>query len=100
MIDKVDSPLDDIEREVSMLRKLAHATIVKLHDVYFEKVFVYMVLDLYKGGDMIEGMQTHWKLKGQIPIPTVQRVTKQMLEVSRGSIARTWSTGTSKATIT
>jgi myosin-light-chain kinase len=80
MIDKVDSPLEDIDREVQQLRKLAHPTVVKLHDVYYEKVFVYMVLDLYKGGDMIEGMQTHWKLKGQIPIPTVQRVTKQMLE--------------------
>merc|ERR1719359_1662498 len=29
---------------------------------------------------MIEGMQSHWKSKGQIPLPTVQKVSKQMLE--------------------
>jgi hypothetical protein len=80
MIDKVESPIEDIKREVAMLQKLEHPTVVKLWDVYFEKVFVYMVMELYKGGDMIEGMQAHWKTKGQIPVPIVQKVTKQMLE--------------------
>mmetsp|Transcript_28033 Transcript_28033/g.61208 ORF Transcript_28033/g.61208 Transcript_28033/m.61208 type:complete len:750 (-) Transcript_28033:137-2386(-) len=80
MIDKVESPLADIRREEEMLKKLAHPCVVKLHDVYYEKVFVYMVFDLYKGGDMIAGMQSHWQNKGQIIIPAVQRVGKQMLE--------------------
>lgn len=80
MIDKVESPVPDIQREVDMLRRLAHPTVVTLHDVFFESVFVYMVLDLLSGGDMIEGMQLHWQSKGQIPILAVQTILKQMVE--------------------
>jgi len=80
MIDKVESPLADIQREVDMLRKLAHPTVVTLHDVFYEKCFVCMVLDIYKGGDLIEGMQRHWETKGMIPPHKVKNITKQTVE--------------------
>merc|ERR1712194_455970 len=51
-----------------------------LHDVFYEKVFVCMVLEIYRGGDMIEGMQLHWKNKGMIAIPVVQNVSKMMVQ--------------------
>merc|ERR1719193_361848 len=78
MIDQVETPLDEIEREAEMLKYLAHPTVVKLHDVYYEKVFVCMVLDFYKGGDMIQGMMAHWKTKGMIPMSSVRILSKQM----------------------
>lgn len=80
MIDQVETPLAEIRQEAEMLFKLNHPCVVKLHDVYYEKVFVCMVMDIYRGGDMIEGMQLHWKTKGMLPIPVVQNVSKQMVD--------------------
>jgi len=80
MIDKVESPLDDIKREVEMLHRLAHPTVVRLVDVYFEKVFVCMVMDIFKGGDLIEGMQKHWEKKGMIPVDKVVHIFRRSVE--------------------
>mmetsp|Transcript_2664 Transcript_2664/g.8928 ORF Transcript_2664/g.8928 Transcript_2664/m.8928 type:complete len:784 (+) Transcript_2664:92-2443(+) len=80
MIDKVETPLAEIRQEAEMLQNLAHACVVKLHDVYYEKAFVCMVMEIYKGGDMIEGMQLHWKSLGMLPISVVANVSKQMIE--------------------
>jgi len=80
MVDQVETPIAAIKQEVYMLKKLAHPCVVKLHDVYYEKVFVCMVMDCLKGGDMIEGMQLHWKAKGMIPIKVCQNVSKMMFQ--------------------
>eukprot|EP00930_Biecheleria_cincta_P049505 TRINITY_DN346_c0_g2_i1.p1 TRINITY_DN346_c0_g2~~TRINITY_DN346_c0_g2_i1.p1 ORF type:complete len:772 (+),score=168.86 TRINITY_DN346_c0_g2_i1:43-2358(+) len=79
MIDKVETPLEDIKREAAMLEKMKHDNIVRLHDVYYEKVFVCMVMDIYRGGDMIEGMQAHWNSKGMIPTDKLKNILKQMV---------------------
>lgn len=79
MIDKVESSLEVIQREAAMLVELKHENVVRLHDVYYEKVFVCMVLDIYKGGDMTEGMQTHWNSKGAIPADVLKNILKQMV---------------------
>jgi serine/threonine protein kinase len=57
MIDKVETSLPKIKREVEMLEALAHPHNVKLHDVFYEKIFVCLVMDLFTGGTMIQGMQ-------------------------------------------
>lgn len=80
MVDQVETPLSEIKMEVEYLQNLMHPCIVKLHDVYYEKVFVCMVLDLCRGGDMIEGMQLHWKFKGMIPLLVVQNMSKMMFQ--------------------
>eukprot|EP00930_Biecheleria_cincta_P049506 TRINITY_DN346_c1_g1_i1.p1 TRINITY_DN346_c1_g1~~TRINITY_DN346_c1_g1_i1.p1 ORF type:complete len:819 (-),score=126.21 TRINITY_DN346_c1_g1_i1:65-2521(-) len=80
MIDMVETPLADIKREAEMLGRLHHPCVVKLHDVYYEKVFVCMVMDIIKGGDMIDGMQAHWEEKGMMPVHVLQNVSKQMVE--------------------
>lgn len=80
MIDQVETPLDEIKKEVEMLEVLKHPTMIALHEVFYEKVFVCMVLELYKGGDMIQGMMQHWKSKGMVPMGAVQHLTKQMWE--------------------
>jgi len=82
MIDQVETPLEEIKEEVGMMRRLAHPYVVRLHDVYYEKVFVCMVLDLCQGGDFIEGMQSHWKDKGVIPVPVVRRMARMMVEAA------------------
>jgi len=79
MIDKVETPLVGIKHEVKMLQDLKHSSIVVLHDVFYEKAFVCIVMTIYKGGDMIEGMQRHWKKHGMLPIPVVASLIKQMI---------------------
>mmetsp|Transcript_43828 Transcript_43828/g.101256 ORF Transcript_43828/g.101256 Transcript_43828/m.101256 type:complete len:763 (-) Transcript_43828:135-2423(-) len=80
LIDKVESTPEDIKRETEMQAKLDHPTIVKLHKVYHEKVFVCMVLDLFRGGDVIEGMQAYWAKYGMIPPQSSRHISRQMVE--------------------
>jgi len=78
MVDQVETPLPEIKREVEMLAKLDHPTVTKLVDTYFEKVFVCMVMDYYRGGDMMKGMSRHWVSKGMVAIPIVKLLARQM----------------------
>jgi len=41
---------------------------------------VYMVFSIYRGGDMVTGMQLHWSSKGDIPMVAVQNLTRQMFQ--------------------
>mmetsp|Transcript_54588 Transcript_54588/g.130231 ORF Transcript_54588/g.130231 Transcript_54588/m.130231 type:complete len:772 (+) Transcript_54588:71-2386(+) len=78
MIDKVETPVEEIKREAEMLERMAHPNVVKIHKVFYEKLFVCIVMDIYKGGDLIEGMQIHWKTKGKIPIMRMKHVGYQV----------------------
>lgn len=78
MIDKAETKTGDIEREVEMLERLSHPSVIKLHKVFWEKIFVCVVTDLYEGGDLIHGMQRHWETKGKIPPRTVAGISRQM----------------------
>lgn len=79
MVDKVETPLEAIQKESDMLFKLAHENVVKLHAVFNEKVFVCMVMSIYHGGDLIEGMQAHWQTKGMIPPQSNKHLVKQII---------------------
>merc|ERR1719203_115402 len=37
-------------------------------------------MELYKGGDMFDGMERHWEAKGAIPTPVVQNIAKMMVQ--------------------
>eukprot|EP00928_Gymnodinium_smaydae_P030565 TRINITY_DN22695_c0_g1_i1.p1 TRINITY_DN22695_c0_g1~~TRINITY_DN22695_c0_g1_i1.p1 ORF type:complete len:755 (-),score=174.66 TRINITY_DN22695_c0_g1_i1:255-2519(-) len=78
MVDKYETPVADIKREAEMLKRLEHPNVVKCHNVYFEKIFVCIVMDKYNGGDLIEGMQLHWNTKGKIPCQNVIHIVRQM----------------------
>lgn len=80
MIDQEETPLAEIEQEVNMLRRLAHPFIVKLHDVIYEEVFAFMVLDLHKGGDLVDGMDLHWKRKGMLAMSVVQHICRMLVQ--------------------
>jgi len=80
MIDKVESSLVEIQKEAEMLQLLNHQTIANLRDIFYEKVFVCMVMELYRGGDLIEGMQAHWKKHGPIPMAKARGLCKQLID--------------------
>jgi len=78
MIDKVETPVDAIKKEAATLQRLNHPNIVKIHDVFFERCFVCIVMDKYSGGDLVEGLQSHLKQRGQINCKDVHHVAQQM----------------------
>lgn len=80
MVDKVETPVQAIKEEADMLQALDHPNIVKFHQVIYERCFVCIVMDKYKGGDLVEGMQTHWKTKGKIPCHKCIHVSSQMAQ--------------------
>lgn len=80
MVDRVETPLKEIMREVAVLQQIDHPCIMKFRDVYFERCFVCIVTDLYTGGDLINGMQSHWDSKGTIPSEHIVGLCRQMIE--------------------
>jgi len=78
MIDKVETPVEETRKEAEMLQAMEHPNVVRIHKVFYEKLFVCIVMDIYKGGDLIEGMQLHWRTKGRIPAVKVKHLTQQM----------------------
>mmetsp|Transcript_123867 Transcript_123867/g.231814 ORF Transcript_123867/g.231814 Transcript_123867/m.231814 type:complete len:774 (+) Transcript_123867:158-2479(+) len=78
MVDKVETPVDKIREEAEMLKKLDHTNVIKCLDVIFEKCFVCIVMDRMRGGDLIVGMQAHWKSKGKIPVLSTVHISYQM----------------------
>merc|ERR1719356_1980750 len=49
MVDKVETPVEQIKKEAAMLQSLNHPNIVKFHGVYYERCFVCIVMDKYGG---------------------------------------------------
>lgn len=77
MIDKVETPVKEIQKEAEILDKVRHPNVIEYIDVYYEKVFVCIVMAQYKGGDLIAGMQHHWDKKGRIPCESVKHIERQ-----------------------
>jgi serine/threonine protein kinase len=65
---------------VALLSELTHHRVVRLHDVFREATFEYMVMDKYNGGELGNGMMSYWKSVGMIPMRVIIRLTVQMLE--------------------
>jgi len=78
MVDKVETPVDKIKEEADFLRKMNHPNVIRCYDVIYEKCFVCIVMDRLKGGDLILGMQAHWKTTGRIPFAVSSRICSQM----------------------
>jgi len=78
MVDKVETPQIEIKKEVDMLMSLNHPNIVKFHQVFYERCFVCIVMDKFQGGDLVEGMQRHWKSRGKIRCHSVCHVCVQI----------------------
>eukprot|EP00443_Scrippsiella_acuminata_P044700 CAMPEP_0115240818 /NCGR_PEP_ID=MMETSP0270-20121206/38109_1 /TAXON_ID=71861 /ORGANISM="Scrippsiella trochoidea, Strain CCMP3099" /LENGTH=336 /DNA_ID=CAMNT_0002655817 /DNA_START=59 /DNA_END=1069 /DNA_ORIENTATION=- len=72
------SDLESIGREVTMLRELAHPTVAKLHGVYSSRCTVDLVFTIYRGGDLITGVELRYQSKRYISIATVQNLSWQM----------------------
>jgi len=78
VVQRAGTQLAEVEREVEALQVLEHPSTQKIFDVMYTEDAVYVVLELYKGGDMMHGMMRHWNSKGQIPMAGGRHLTQQM----------------------
>jgi len=74
MVDKVETPVKSIMKEAEMLRTLQHPNIVKFKDVFIERCFVCIVMEIYKGGDLVDGLQRG----GPFPSEKITHVAHQL----------------------
>lgn len=78
VVDKAGTPIGRIKKEASMLQSLDHPNIVAFHDVYYERSFVCIVMEKYNGGDLVVGLETHLKERGQMNCFHVVHVLQQI----------------------
>ncbi|CAK0823777.1 unnamed protein product [Prorocentrum cordatum] len=79
MVDRVETPAENIQREVDLQRKMDHPNIAKVLDVFFEKCFVCMVMEMFRGGDLIEGIEHLLDQTGHLDCTQVVHVSRQMV---------------------
>jgi len=78
MVDKVETPVDQIRKEAALLESLDHENIVRVHGVYYERCFICIVMDKYSGGDLVEGLQRQLKERGPMNCDHIVHVSRQM----------------------
>merc|ERR1719330_1081912 len=78
IMNQAGTQVGEIECEVKALQVLRHPCITRIHDAVYIENFACVVLELYRGGNMMAGMMRHWKSQGPIPMAAVQHLTGQM----------------------
>mmetsp|Transcript_69214 Transcript_69214/g.165962 ORF Transcript_69214/g.165962 Transcript_69214/m.165962 type:complete len:382 (+) Transcript_69214:130-1275(+) len=79
-IDTSEVPPQIIAREISMMKLLTcHPNVVHCHHVFLEDKYVNIVVDEFAGGDLIDGMQHHFKEHGAIANDQLARISRQMV---------------------
>jgi len=74
MVDKVETPVPAIMREAEMLKALTHPNVVKFVDVFIERCFVCIVMEIYRGGDLVDGLQR----QGPFPSDKIIHIAHQL----------------------
>lgn len=81
MINLGHTPLARVQHEACIMRTLAHPCIAHLHDAILDRGDIaYLVMDLYKGGSVLEKTIRHWQTGGSISISAVQNLAKMMVQ--------------------
>jgi len=69
----------DIAHEIALMRLLRHNNIVRCHEVFLEAQYVNIVVDLFLGGDLIDGLHRHCKIRGPISNAQLALIARQMI---------------------
>jgi serine/threonine protein kinase len=67
----------DIAHEIALMKLLRHQNVVRCYDVFLEVQFVNIVVDLFPGGDLIDGLNNHRKTRGRIPNDQLANLARQ-----------------------
>jgi len=78
MVDRVETPLQQIQKEADLMRSFDHENIVAFHAVVYETCFVCIVMDKYDGGDLVTGLQAHMSQFGSLDSHEIVHVAQKM----------------------
>lgn len=78
-IDTSDLCPREIAHEIALMRLLRHENVVKCYDVFLEAQYVNIVVDLFTGGDLVDGLNLHRRSRGRVPDVQLALVTRQMV---------------------
>lgn len=70
----------DIAHEIAMMKILRDSNIVHCYDVFLDAQYVNVVIDMFAGGDLVDGLHRHYKnRRGPIPGNQLAHLTRQMV---------------------
>lgn len=67
----------EIAHEIALMRLLRHENVVKCYDVFLEAQYVNIVVDLFTGGDLVDGLNHHRRNRGRVPDLQLALVARQ-----------------------
>lgn len=70
----------EIAHEIALMRLLRHENVVRCYDVFLEAQFVNIVVDMFNGGDLVDGLNAHRRAHGRIPNGQLAHLARQMME--------------------
>ena len=77
-IDTTDLSHREIAHEIAIMRFLRHENVVRCYDVFLQNQFVNVVMDLFEGGDLVDGLNLHRRAKGRLKNWQLRHLAKQM----------------------
>jgi len=69
----------EIAHEIALMRLLRHENVVRCYDVFLEAQFVNIVVDMFNGGDLVDGLNAHRKARGRVPDAQLAYLARQMV---------------------
>mmetsp|Transcript_14872 Transcript_14872/g.41092 ORF Transcript_14872/g.41092 Transcript_14872/m.41092 type:complete len:811 (-) Transcript_14872:130-2562(-) len=78
MVDKVETPVENIKREAAILQYMDHPNIVRCHDIFHERCFICIVMDKFDGGDLVQGLQRQLQERRHVGCQDVVHLVQQI----------------------
>jgi len=78
-IDTLELSPREIAHEIALMKLLRHPNVVRCYDVFLEAHFVNIVVDMFTGGDLVDGLNAHRQDRGRIPDAQLANLTRQMV---------------------
>merc|ERR1712007_173195 len=69
----------EIGHEMALMRLLRHENVIRLYDVFLQEQFVNFVVDMFPGGDLVDGLNRHRANRGIVPDRQLALITRQMV---------------------
>lgn len=78
-IDTTELSPREIAVEIALMKLLRHENVVKCYEVFLEAQFVSIVIDIFAGGDLIDGLNVHRRMKGRVHDAQLAQIVRQMV---------------------
>ncbi|CAJ1374942.1 unnamed protein product [Effrenium voratum] len=77
-IDTTDLSPREVAHEIAIMRFLRHENVVRCYDVFLEGQYVHVVMDMFNGGDLVDGLNVHRRAHGRLPSRQLRNLASQM----------------------